>query len=105
MLFARSDDTVAPVAFDLAALVLDQRAVLNHLLPDDVVLEIDTGDGAVPVEGNPVALRRLVQHTTQQLPHHGIRFARRRLLLYLGIASGPGLLRLGTSALLAAGGS
>ena len=44
LLFARSDDTVAPVAFDLAALVSDQRAVLNHLLPDEVDLEIETGE-------------------------------------------------------------
>jgi PAS domain S-box-containing protein len=60
LLFARSDDSVAPVTFDLAALVADQRVVLNHLLPDGVELEIETDDVVIPVKGNPVALRRLI---------------------------------------------
>ena len=60
LLFARSDDSVAPVTFDLAALVSDQRAVLNHLLPDGVDLEIETDGAVIPVKGNPVAVRRLI---------------------------------------------
>jgi PAS domain S-box-containing protein len=60
LLFARSDDSVAPQTFDLAALVADQAPVLRHLLPDDVALEVDVSGGVVPVSGNPVALRRLV---------------------------------------------
>jgi len=60
LLFARSDDSAALETYDLAALVSDQRGVLNHLLPDGVDLEISTDDGVIPVLGNPVALRRLI---------------------------------------------
>ena len=59
-LFARSDDSVPPHTFDLAALVRDQRAVLNHLLPVGIELEIDIEGSVIPVVGNPVALRRLI---------------------------------------------
>jgi len=60
LLFARSDDSVSPHTFDLAALVRDQRAVLNHLLPDGVMLEFESDGSVIPVVGNPVALRRLI---------------------------------------------
>lgn len=60
LLFARSDDSVPPHTFDLAALVRDQRAVLNHLLPAGIELEIDSDGSVIPVVGNPVALRRLI---------------------------------------------
>lgn len=60
LLFARSDDSIEPQTFDLAALVTDQTTVLNHLLPDGVTLEIRTDGGPVPVTGNPVAIRRLI---------------------------------------------
>jgi PAS domain S-box-containing protein len=60
LLFARSDDSVSPETFDLAALVSEQKGVLNHLLPDGVDLEIATKLGVIPVTGNPVALRRLI---------------------------------------------
>ncbi len=60
LLFARSDDLAAPTTIDLAALVSAQRGVLSHLLPEEVVLEIDEGREIIPVVGNPVALRRLV---------------------------------------------
>lgn len=60
LLFARSDDSAAPVTIDLAALVSAQRGVLSHLLPEGVMLEIDNGQEIIPVVGNPVALRRLI---------------------------------------------
>jgi len=60
LLFARSDDSLAPHTFDLAALVRDQRAVLNHLLPVGIELEIESDGSIIPVVGNPVALRRLI---------------------------------------------
>jgi len=60
LLFARSDDSLPPHTFDLAALVVDQQAVLNHLLPDGVSLELELDGSIVPVVGNPVALRRLI---------------------------------------------
>jgi len=60
LLFARSDDSAAPVTIDLAALVSAQRGVLSHLLPEGVVLEIDDGRETTPIVGNPVALRRLI---------------------------------------------
>jgi PAS domain S-box-containing protein len=60
LIFARSDDSLPPNTFDLAALVRDQQPVLNHLLPDGVDLEIANDGLVVPVVGNPVALRRLI---------------------------------------------
>ena len=60
LFFARSDDSLAPHTFDLAALVRDQRAVLNHLLPVGIELFIESDGSVMPVVGNPVALRRLI---------------------------------------------
>ncbi len=60
LIFARSDDSLPPHTFDLAALVSDQRAVLKHLLPGGIDLEIEGAGSVVPVVGNPVALRRLI---------------------------------------------
>jgi len=60
LIFARSDDSLPPHTFDLSALVSDQRAVLNHLLPEGIDLEIEGAGLVVPVVGNPVALRRLI---------------------------------------------
>jgi signal transduction histidine kinase len=60
LLFARSDDSLPPHTFDLAALVRDQRSVLVHLLPDGVSLELGLDGSVIPVVGNPVALRRLI---------------------------------------------
>lgn len=60
LFFARSDDSLPPHTFDLAAMVNDQRAVLNHLLPEGIELVISTDGSVVPVVGNPVALRRLI---------------------------------------------
>jgi PAS domain S-box-containing protein len=60
LIFARSEDSLPPRTFDLAALVRDQKAVLNHLLPAGIELEISSAGSVVPVVGNPVALRRLI---------------------------------------------
>jgi PAS domain S-box-containing protein len=60
LLFARSDDDLPPRTFDLGELVRDQLAVLNHLLPEAVALEVGGNAGVVPVVGNPVAVRRLI---------------------------------------------
>jgi len=60
LLFARSDDSLPPRTFDLCELVRSQRAVLSHLLPPGVELELGLDDAPVPVVGNPVALRRLI---------------------------------------------
>jgi len=60
LLFARSDESLPPRTFDLAALVRHQRALLNHLLPDGVELELALDGSVVPIIGNPVAVRRLV---------------------------------------------
>jgi hypothetical protein len=60
LIFARSEEGLPPRTFDLAALVQDQRAVLKHLLPDGIELEIASDGSVVPVVGNPVALRRLI---------------------------------------------
>jgi PAS domain S-box-containing protein len=60
LLFARSDVDAPPLTFDLAALVRDQRAVLNHILPEGVTLSLELPEAPVAVTGQPVALRRLV---------------------------------------------
>lgn len=60
LLFARSDDSLPPRTFDLTELVHGLRAVLRHLLPEGVELVLELDSGAVPVLGNPVALRRLI---------------------------------------------
>ncbi len=60
LIFARSEDSLPPRTFDLAALVRDQKAVLNHLLPAGIELEISSAGSVIPVVGNPVALRRLI---------------------------------------------
>ena len=60
LIFARSEDSLPPRTFDLAALVSDHRAVLNHLLPDGIELEIEGDGSVVPVVGNPVAVLRLI---------------------------------------------
>jgi PAS domain S-box-containing protein len=60
LLFARTDDSLPPRTFDLAALVRDQRTLLNHLLPDGVSLELELDGSVVPIVGNPIAVRRLV---------------------------------------------
>ena len=60
LLFARSDEGLPPRTFDLAELVRGQEGVLRHLLPANVTLHLELADGALPVTGNPVALRRLL---------------------------------------------
>lgn len=60
LLFARSDESGPPRTFDLASLVDNQQALLRHLLPDGVVLELELDGSVVPIVGNPVAVRRLV---------------------------------------------
>lgn len=59
LLFARRESPPAR-ALDLARLVADQEPMLRHLLSGGVKLEIRSPRNEVPVDGNPVALRRLL---------------------------------------------
>jgi nitrogen-specific signal transduction histidine kinase len=57
LLFARREST-PPRTIDLGALVAAHENVLRHLLPSSVELRLLLPERAVPVVGNPVALRR-----------------------------------------------
>jgi PAS domain S-box-containing protein len=59
LLYARREGT-PPRPLDLVKLVRSQESLLRHLLPPEIELHLVAVEGAVPVSGNPVALRRMV---------------------------------------------
>jgi PAS domain S-box-containing protein len=59
LLFARREST-PPRTLDLVELIRSHEGVLRHLMPPEVELRLRLGRAAVPVIGNPVALRRML---------------------------------------------
>jgi len=59
LLYARRE-TTPPGRLNLAALIRDQEPVLGHLMGDGVILELQVPDRPAPVNGSPVALRRML---------------------------------------------
>jgi hypothetical protein len=57
--FARRESS-PPRTIDLVELVHQQEGVLHHVLPDELELEVELEDEAVPVVADPVGLRRLL---------------------------------------------